>query len=243
MANNGILITLEGCDGLGKGIQGDRLVAELLRRGHRVHYTKEPGTDTMGSPFGPLVRDVLFRKSVPIPVGADQIFLLTEHIHNVALIEPHLKDGKIVVCGRYTDSAFAYATVHSEPTPASVLDLWDKFSGPDPDLTVLLVAMALDEDQEPTFSRFIGWALDRARKRTGSEAAKQGGKVWNDYQAQIGVQLAYLDRLMPLHRTLVVPIYEQDGPEVVHDRLMETLTPRLERLLAQKSRQTVALCA
>jgi thymidylate kinase len=243
MAINGVLITLEGPDGLGKSFQGDKLVESLRRNGHVVHYTKEPGTETMGSPFGPLVRDVLFRKTVQIPPGADQLFLLTEHIHNVGLLSPHLENGEIVICDRYVDSAHAYAIVHTEPTPQSVLDLWDKFQGPEPDITILLVAMALDDDQKPTCSGMIGWALDRARKRTGSEATKQGGKVWNDYPAQVKVQMAYLERLLPLARTLIVPIYEHDSPEVVHQRLMKTLTPRLDSLLAERRQSDVSLCA
>lgn len=223
----GLFITLEGCDGLGKSAQARRLAGALRGLGHNVFETKEPGTGAMGSPFGSLVRDVLFKKCHPVPAGADQIYLLVEHIDNAALLAPHLERGETVICDRWTDSAFAYAAVHTEPTIQPVLDLWDRYSGPVPDLTILLTALdarpAGDQD-----SGQIGWALARARARTGSESGKQGGKAWNDYGAQRLVQDAYLARLACEPRTLLIPIRDYDTEDVVHARVMRALITRFQ---------------
>lgn len=231
----GILITLEGCDGLGKSAQAKMLVEALKGLGHTVYVTKEPGDGELGSPIGPVVRDILFKKTRKAPAGADQLYLLLDHIDNVSFLLPHLEAGETVVCDRSVDSAFAYAAVHAEPTSSEVLGLWNRFRGPEPDITILLRATGpllavgdgeVDED--------ISWALNRARQRTGAEAAKQGGKVWNDYDAQRKVQHAYLSMLSGQARTVIVDIAEQDTVQQVHQRLMALVTRKIQSITAAK---------
>jgi len=141
---NGLFITFEGCDGLGKSRQAEMLRWELEGRGHRVYFTKEPGTKFgCGSPLGAVVREAVFHledSGRTLPEGAQQLYLLLDHIDNVSRLEPHLRAGHTVVCDRYSDSAFAYAAVYNPPTPDSILRMWEQYRGPAPDITVLLVA-------------------------------------------------------------------------------------------------------
>jgi dTMP kinase len=213
----GLFITLEGCDGLGKSRQSAALVAYLREIGHSVFFTKEPGTAEAGSRLGPMVRQILFEKKGEAAPGTDQLFLLADHVDNGALLTPHLEQGETVVCDRYADSALAYAAVHKQPTTPEMLSLWLRNRGPLPDVTILLVAKG------KTSSSDIGWSLDRARRRTGSEAVKQGGKHWNDYAAQLLVQRAYLTLLAGETRTVIVPIGEADTEQVVHERIIAQL--------------------
>jgi dTMP kinase len=225
----GLLITFEGCDGLGKSRQVAKLADVLESRGHRVHFTKEPGTGKAGygSPLGPSVREAVFHlegSGRTLPAGAQQLYLLVDHIDNVSRLKPHLQAGKTVVCDRYSDSAFAYAAVYDPPTSLSILDLWRQYRGPMPDITVLLVAKGkLVHDGAGGAYEDIGWALDRARKRLGTEAGKQSGKAWNDYRAQRLVQRAYLTLLADEPRTLLVPVSESDTEFLVHQQVMAAI--------------------
>jgi thymidylate kinase len=222
---NGLFITLEGCDGLGKSKQATLLQMALEARGHNVFSTKEPGTaDGAGSPLGAVVRDSVFHlagSGRTLPEGAQQLYLLLDHIDNVSRFEPYLRDGYTVICDRYSDSAFAYASVYNPPTSGSILHLWEQYRGPLPDVTILLVAVGeLVYDDEFNVYEDISWALTRAQARLGEEAGKQQGKGWNDKKAQRMVQQTYVDLLSNQPRTLIVPIVATDSVSTVHLRIM-----------------------
>jgi thymidylate kinase len=231
---NSLFITFEGCDGLGKSRQAEMLRWELESRGHRVYFTKEPGTRFgCGSPLGAVVREAVFHledSGRTLPEGAQQLYLLADHIDNVSRLEPHLRAGHTVVCDRYSDSAFAYAAVYNPPTPNSILRLWEQYRGPAPDITVLLVAQGkVVDDEAGGCYADISWALDRARKRLGAEAGKQSGKAWNDHFAQRLVQRVYLTLLAGKPRTVLVPVEEKDTETDVHLRVMAAIEWRLKR--------------
>lgn len=227
---NGLFITLEGCDGLGKSNQAKLLRAALEARGHDVLATKEPGTGTAdgsGSPLGAVVRESVFHlagSGRTLPEGAQQLYLLLDHIDNVSRFEPHLQCGRTVICDRYSDSAFAYASVYNPPTPSSIMTLWKQFRGPLPDVTILLVATGeFAYDEEYNVIEDISWALARAQARLGEEAGKQQGKGWNDKRAQRMVQQTYVDMLSCQPRTLAVYVSEYDSVATVHERIMTRL--------------------
>jgi thymidylate kinase len=171
-----------------------------------------------------------------LPAGAQQLYLLLDHIDNVSRLEPHLRAGHTLVCDRYSDSAFAYAAVYNPPTPESILSLWERFRGPEPDITILLLAqgMVVDDGAGGCYAD-IGWALARARKRLDDEAGKQSGKAWNDYPAQRLVQRIYLALLAGEPRTILVPVEEKDTETDVHRRVMAALDRRLKKLTAQSA--------
>ncbi len=228
--SKGLLITLEGCDGLGKSVQSAMLVRALSGLGHKVYFTKEPGNETLGSPIGITTRDVLFRHLYAVSPGSEQLYLLLDHIDNVGRLTPHLESGDTVVCDRWVDSAFAYASVHDVPTSPEVLTLWDLHRGPEPDVTVLFVAAVTLPDQDVSLNGDVSWALGRARTRAGAESTKQSGKVWNNFESLQRVQDTYLEMLSGLPRTLIVPVVESDSADTVHQRVLDGIITKLGSL-------------
>jgi dTMP kinase len=99
-------ITFEGGDGCGKTTQLRALQRYLESQGRSCVVTREPGGTSLGS----LIRQVLLEGGKEPIAPAAELFLYladrAEHVRQVIL--PALKDNKIVLCDRYTDSTLAY---------------------------------------------------------------------------------------------------------------------------------------
>jgi dTMP kinase len=106
----GRLITLEGPEGAGKTVLARRLVEELIRRGHRVRSTREPG----GTRLGERLRSILLETgagadAAPVDPRADALLFNAARAQLVAeVIRPALEAGDVVLCARFTDSTLAY---------------------------------------------------------------------------------------------------------------------------------------
>ena len=130
-----MFITFEGINGSGKTTQAKKLFEYLTSIGKKVVLTKEPGG---GGEFCMALRELLL-KTKDISSMAE-LFLLyasrTEHLRKV--IEPALKDGKIVICDRYIDSSFAYQCF-GQPERKKLVELFHKtINGLMPDITFLI---------------------------------------------------------------------------------------------------------
>lgn len=225
---SGILITFEGADGLGKGTQVGRLVDALRSAGNNVLSTKEPGTGTLGSHIGPIIRETVFLKKHRLQAGADQVLFLADHVDNVARFMENLRDGDTVVCDRYADSAFAYAQAYDSPTSPEILAMWRTFYGPVPDITILLAARGpVVKLSSGETAMDTSWALARARKRKGIEGTWQNNKAWNDFTSHRAIQSAYLKLLENEHRTVIVWIDENDDEDTVHSTILASVTERI----------------
>jgi dTMP kinase len=99
-------ITFEGGDGSGKTTQLKVLENYLRARGRPCLSTREPG----GTSLGQLIRQVLLEVGTQSITSPTELFLYladrAQHIHEVVI--PALKQGKIVLCDRHTDSTLAY---------------------------------------------------------------------------------------------------------------------------------------
>ena len=103
----GLLITFEGTEATGKGVQVQRLIPWLQERGYTVCSLREPG----GTPTGEELRHVL--KHQPNCEGMDPVTeLLIMNASRAELvrkiIRPSLDNGEIVLCDRFYDSTCAY---------------------------------------------------------------------------------------------------------------------------------------
>ena len=106
MNKNGYLITLEGGEGSGKTVVGQDLRDHLISLGLPVEYYREPGTTRIGEQI---------RKVVLSPDN-HEISSKTEALLFQAaraqfceqLLWPALKEGKVVISDRFTDSSKAY---------------------------------------------------------------------------------------------------------------------------------------
>jgi dTMP kinase len=99
-------ITLEGGEGAGKSTSRDFIVSLLEEQNIPFIQTREPG----GTRIGETLRDVLLSKEGTAPSVTAELLMVfaarAQHLHEV--IEPALRDGKWVLCDRFTDATYAY---------------------------------------------------------------------------------------------------------------------------------------
>ena len=102
----GLFITFEGGEGAGKTTQARKLKDFLETSGHDVVLTREPG----GTPESEKIRDLLVQRDGGdwTPIAECALFFAARQMHIEQLIRPALKNGKFVICDRFTDSSRAY---------------------------------------------------------------------------------------------------------------------------------------
>jgi len=101
----GKFVVIEGLDGSGQTTQVKLLGNFFIEKGYEVVLTKEP---TLASSAGKEIRDALDKKVEAEPLKLQELFTLDRKEHLERLIEPALKEGKIVISDRYFFSTFAF---------------------------------------------------------------------------------------------------------------------------------------
>ncbi len=139
----GLLISFEGTDGCGKSTQ-IRLLAEYLKKqGREVIVSREPG----GCKVGEKIRNILLNaENVEIsPMCELFLYEAARAQHTTQIIEPALKEGKIVILDRFIDSTFAYQG-YGRQLGEDCVDIFNKYAinGRYPDITLLLTLPATD---------------------------------------------------------------------------------------------------
>ncbi|OGZ73439.1 MAG: dTMP kinase [Candidatus Staskawiczbacteria bacterium RIFCSPLOWO2_01_FULL_38_12b] len=106
---SGKFIVIEGLDGSGKSVQAELLAKYLQEKGKVVILKTEPTTE---SEAGIKIRKILKGEMQAEPMERQKLFVQdrAEHLENKVI--PALKEGKFVVCSRYTFSTIAYG--HSD---------------------------------------------------------------------------------------------------------------------------------
>lgn len=103
MKNKYRFITIEGGDGAGKSTFIPFIKDYLEGKGQDVLLTREPG----GTPLGEKLRDLLL--SHRMDTMAETLLMFAARAQHVDdIIIPALKEGKWVICDRFTDSTMAY---------------------------------------------------------------------------------------------------------------------------------------
>jgi len=101
----GIFITIEGPEGAGKTTQA-RLLYEHLRPRYPVLHTREPGGTTIGEQIRTLLLDEDFREMAP---QAEMLLFAAARAQFVSeVVEPALREGRLVLSERYVDASVAY---------------------------------------------------------------------------------------------------------------------------------------
>jgi dTMP kinase len=102
----GTFITFEGGEGSGKTTVINRIGERLTADGYKVVTTREPG----GTPQGERVRSLIVQGEIDSWSPLEEVLLIfaARHAHVAQVIYPALRDGKIVLCDRFTDSTRAY---------------------------------------------------------------------------------------------------------------------------------------
>lgn len=101
----GLFITFEGPDGCGKTTQMNLLANYLEQKGKTVVLTREPG----GKGLGEKVREILLNYNGEVSDRCESFLFLADRAQNIDIIvNPTVKEGKIVLCDRHIDSTVAY---------------------------------------------------------------------------------------------------------------------------------------
>lgn len=101
----GLFITFEGPDGCGKTTQMNLLANFLEQKGKTVVLTREPG----GKGLGEKVREILLNYNGEVSDRCESFLFLADRAQNIDIIvNPAVKEGKIVLCDRHIDSTVAY---------------------------------------------------------------------------------------------------------------------------------------
>ena len=132
----GLFISFEGIDGVGKSTQADMMETYLSEKGLTVVRTLEPG----GTDLGQEIRHLLLHRKGEVSARSEALLYAADRAHHVASkISPALAEGKVVITDRFLDSSVAYQGAGRELDLTEVrnLSLWavNKLL---PDLTVLL---------------------------------------------------------------------------------------------------------
>ena len=149
----GLFITFEGADGCGKTTQ-IRLLDEYLRtKGKTTLLTREPGAKGLGVKL----REILLNYEGEVSPNCESFLFLADRAQHVdCIITPALKEGKIVLCDRHTDSTAAYQGYGRGINLEEIKKLNEiAVSGLKPDLTIVF-----DIDIETSLSR-VGNEKDR----------------------------------------------------------------------------------
>lgn len=100
MSARGLFIVFEGIDACGKTTQARRVAAA---RG--AHFAFEPGDSVMGADLRRWVLDA----ATPMAPATEALLMLADRSYHVThVIEPHLAEGRSVVCDRFAASTLAF---------------------------------------------------------------------------------------------------------------------------------------
>lgn len=154
--NKGLFITFEGIDGCGKTTQLNMLNKHLQDKGYETVLTKEPG----GKGLGEKIRNILLNYDGEVSDRCESFLFLADRAQNIDLIvNPAIRQGKIVLCDRHTDSTLAYQGYGRELDLAQIKKLNDlATNGRKPDITFIF-----DVSLE-TSSKRVGKDKDRMEK-------------------------------------------------------------------------------
>ncbi len=191
MKKKGYFISFEGVDGSGKSTQIQKLARFLEGRGFDIVITREPG----GSKGGEEIRNLLLQGNVDRWSAETEILLFTaarrDHLERIIL--PALKEGKIIICDRFTDSTRMYQGMRGVNLRNLVDALNEKVIKFDPDLTIVIdinpeISLKRAKSRKTVEERFEDFGVDLQMKmRKGFlELAKEFGNriaVVNGHQS------------------------------------------------------------
>ena len=136
---SGLFITIEGIECVGKSTNTKFIANYLKKRGIKTHQTREPG----GTLLAEKIRNILlFQENENISPLSELFLLFAARDANIQqVVKPALRDGRWVICDRFTDASFAYQGYGRElgyETVATFKEI--VHANFDPDITFLLDA-------------------------------------------------------------------------------------------------------
>lgn len=133
------LISLEGGEGAGKSTALASVRELLLRRGHEVVLTREPGGTPLAERIRTLLLDGRGAEDEPLLPETELLLMFAARAQHVAqVVRPALERGAFVVSDRFTDSSYAYQGDGRGLDTALIAELERRVVGIRPALTLLL---------------------------------------------------------------------------------------------------------
>lgn len=199
MNMQGIFISFEGIDGVGKTTQVERLRAYAASLGREVVVTREPGGTALGAAIRRMLLHGVEDAAADISPRAEALLFAADRAQHVAeVIRPALERGAVVITDRYLDSSLAYQAGGRELTADDVrsLSMWAT-AGLLPERTYLLDMdpaashgrLTHDEDrmesagdgfQQRTRQAFLDLAAAESARFRVVDAARPIDEVWAD---------------------------------------------------------------
>ena len=158
-----LFITFEGIEGSGKTTQIHLLRDYVERKGYRCQITREPG----GCRIGDKIRDILMDSSNEnlTPLSELLLIMANRAQHVTEVIEPALRDQRILICDRFHDATVAYQGFARGVALDLVARLNQTVAGElKPDLTILLdcpVEVGLARARERMANENVSWKEGR----------------------------------------------------------------------------------
>lgn len=140
MPEQGLFVTLEGGEGVGKSTLAANLKVRADASGITVYLTREPG----GTPAAEQIRDVVLHTPDTDPLSPVSQALLMNAAradHFEKRITPALQRGELVICDRFADSTRVYQGVGGGMSSEAITALERiSFDNKHPALTLILDA-------------------------------------------------------------------------------------------------------
>ncbi|MFP3153375.1 dTMP kinase [Lachnospiraceae bacterium ZAX-1] len=145
---DGILVAIDGPNGVGKSTLITNLEECLKSKGINVYTTKEPSTSALGN-FTRQIAETIGNESLACLVAADRY----EHLRNEVV--PKLQDGCIVIMDRYVLSSLILQRMDGVETPF-VLDVNQNILLPDLQFAIIADIDVIQErlGERATLTRF-----------------------------------------------------------------------------------------
>ena len=200
--DDGVFITLEGGEGVGKTTQQALLVERLRQEGYACLCTREPG----GTALGKTLRELLLHGDPFSPLAELLLYAADRAEHVSKVIAPALAAGQVVVCDRFTDSTLAYQG-YGRGIDLDLIRQLNRWvtDGLQPDLTLWL-------DLPPE----VGLARSGSCDKLEQEHLEFHRRVYQGFQA-----------LAAAEPQRIVRISAQGSPAEVAARLWSVVEPRL----------------
>ena len=206
-----MFITLEGVEGSGKTTVARGLTKILKDNGYDVLHTREPG----GNKIAESIRDIVLDKSNTDMDDRTEslLYAAARRQHLVDVIDPALKEKKIVICDRFVDSSIAYQGYARNIGPELIEDINDfAIDGKRPDLTFLI-----DVKPEVGLDR-ISKDKDREINRLDLEELPFHLLVYNGYQE---IAKKNSDRIKVIHGERAVVEIVLDIYQIIKSRIIK----------------------
>lgn len=206
MAEKGLFVVIDGCEGAGKSTQICWLAEAFRIIGREVLLTLEPGE----GPVGQEIRHILLSPEFGNLCDTAELllFLADRSEHCAKVVKPALERGLIVICDRFESSTLAYQLYETDafddPTIRYAMELSKHGVVPD-------IALIFDLDPEIGMARKFGDEPDRIEQ-----------KALDFHQRVRRGYLRYIDE-----HDFAVVVDADDQLHVVHERIIQAANERL----------------